>query len=260
MNLASNLINGTKSNVVPNVNPKSNTLYNPDIPVKSDVNNESIRKQRQIKLKDRYYTDNLLSSQVKNNGTLSLGDATSKFSKFGDIDRSIDVNNLRRRNVENNKYTMPDDFFNGSYSAYYSVPRTTRTPVNRNSSMSQPLDPIGNVNTLNYKNQFSSASNPVPITTRSKTQPMYDDFDFEKWLYSHKDDIDDTGNVDDTEDTGDGGLTEYDIEKINLDRQRTKLDLNTSGKDKYGRPIVRSGTKVGMPRRLKGGSLVGGIV
>ena len=260
MNLASNLISGTNSNVVPNVTPKSNTLYNPDIPVKSDVNNDSIRKQRQIKLKDRYYADNLLTSQVKNNGTMSLGDSTSKFSKFGDIDRSIDVNNLRRRNVENNKYTMPDDFFNGSYSAYYSVPRTTRTPINRNSSMSQPLDPISNMNTLNYKNQFSNTSNPIPITTRTK--PNYQrmskdaDFDYDKWLYNHKDDIDDTNY---NEDLGDGGLTEYDIDKINIDRQKTRLDKNY-GKDRYGKPIIRAGTKTGIPRRAKKSSIIEGIV
>ena len=259
MNLASNLINGTNSNVVQNVTPKSNILYNPDIPVKSDVNNDSIRKQRQIKLKDRYYADNLLTSQVKNNGTMSLGDSTSKFSKFGDIDRSIDVNNLRRRNVENNKYTMPDDYFNGSYSSYYSVPRTTRTPINRNSSMSQPLDPLGNMNTLNYKNQFSSASNPIPITTRTKPkyQPMSEDvdFDYDKWLYNHKEDIDDTEDIDEE----DMGLSEYDIEKINLDRQKTRLDKNY-GKDRYGKPIIRTGTKTGIPRRTKKGSIIEGIV
>lgn len=258
MNLASNLINGTKSNVVPNVIPKSNnTIYNPDIPVKSDVNNDSIRKQRQLKLKDRYYTDNLLTSQVKNNGTLSLGDATSKYSKFGDIDRNIDVNNLRRRNVENTKYTLPNDYFNGSYSAYYSVPRTTRTPVNRNSSMSQPLDPISNVNSLNYKNQFSA---PIPISTRirRKNQPMESDYDFDEWLYSHRDDIDDTGVI--QEDKKDDGLTDYDLDKIYLDRQKTRFDNTETGKDKFGKPIIRTGTVTKMPRRLKGRSLVGGIV
>ena len=40
MNLASNLINAnTRSDIVPNVKPKPNVIYNPDIPVKSDVNN-----------------------------------------------------------------------------------------------------------------------------------------------------------------------------------------------------------------------------
>ena len=251
MNLASNLINGTNSSVIPNVAPKSNALYNPDIPVKSDSNNNSIREQLQLKLKDRYYVDNLLTSQVKNNGTMSLGDSTAKFSKFGDIDRSIDINTLRRRNVENNKYYMPDDYFNGSYSAYYSVPRTTRTPINRNTSMGQPIAPLPGMNSLNYKNQFTSnqAMAPAPVM-----KPMTGDYgDFEDYLYEDDEN-------DDPDDLGDGGLTEYDIDKINLDRYKTRFDKNTTGKDKYGKPIVRAGTKTGMPRRLKRGSTVEGIV
>ena len=247
MNLASNLISGTNSNVVPNVIPKSNTLYNPDIPVKSDVNNDSIRKQRQIKLKDRYYVDNLLTSQVKNNGTLSLGDSTSKYSKFGDIDRSIDVNNLRRRNVQNTKYTLPDDYFNGSYSAYYSIPRTVRKPISRTvNSMSSPIIPLNSMNNLNYKNQFTTN---IPKTTPVKTSPMESNFDIDKWLYNNTDDTqiieDDVG--DDEEDLG---LSEYDKDKIYLDRQKTIYDKNY-GRDKYGKPIIK-GVRVPIITKNKG--------
>lgn len=258
MNLASNLINGTNSSIIPNVAPKPNSIYNPDIPVKSDSNNNSIREQRQIKLKDRYYIDNLLTDQVKNNGTMSLGDTTSRYTRFGDIDRSIDVNTLRRRNVENTKYTMPDDYFNGSHSAYYSVPRTVRTPVNRNTTMGQPIAPLPGMNMLNYKNQFSSASKPIPIPTQTQTQTMTDD-DFEKWLYEDDEEIPD--DLDAKDDLGNDGLTEYDLDKMQLDLQKNKYDKSrSSGKDKYGKPIIRSGAKVRMPHRNKDGILVDGSV
>jgi hypothetical protein len=236
MNLASNLINAnTNSGVVPNVKPKPNVIYNPDIPVKSDVNNNSIREQRQIKLKDRYYVDNLLTSQVKNTGTLSLGDTTSKYSKFGDIDRNIDVNNLRRRNVENTKYTLPDDYFNGSYSAYYSIPRTVRKPINRAvNSMTAPIMPLTSMNNLNYKNQFTAN---IPKTTPDKIKPMESDFDFEKFLYNNTDDTEDIEDDDDN-DNEDLGLSEYDQDRIYLDTHKTIYDKNY-GRDKYGKPIIK---------------------
>jgi hypothetical protein len=240
MNLASNLINAnTRSDIIPNVKPKPNVIYNPDIPVKSDINNNSIREQRQIKLKDRYYVDNLLTSQVKNNGTLSLGDTTSKYSKFGDIDRSIDVNNLRRRNVENTKYTLPDDYYNGSYSAYYSIPRTVRKPIKRTvNSMTAPIMPLSSMNNLNYKNQFN-----IPKSTSNIIKPMTKNIDFDKWLYNNTDDTEiieddddkDNENVNDDEDLG---LSDYDLDKIYLDRQKTIYDKNY-GRDKYGRPIIK---------------------
>lgn len=236
MNLASNLINAnTRSDIIPNVKPKPNVIYNPDIPVKSDVNNKSIREQRQIKLKDRYYVDNLLTSQVKNTGTLSLGDTTSKYSKFGDIDRSIDVNNLRRRNVENTKYTLPDDYYNGSYSAYYSIPRTVRKPIKRVvNSMTAPIMPLNSMNNLNYKNQFTAN---IPKNTVDKIKPMDSNFDFEKFLYNNTDDTEDIEDDDDN-DSEDLGLSEYDQDKIYLDTKKTIYDKNY-GRDKYGKPIIK---------------------
>lgn len=240
MNLANNIINGNSSNVIPNVAPKSGTIYNPDIPVKSDTNNNSVRAQRQIKLKDKYYVDNLLTTQVKNNGTLSLGDATSKYSKFGDIDRTIDVNNLRRRNIENTKYTMPNDYFNGSYSAYYSVPRTTRTAVNRNSSMGVPIAPLPGMDNLNYKNQFKTPSEipKIPEYTETNDKTIKANFDFDKWLYEHADDSNTQDSTTQDKDT-DNVLTDYDLDRIYLDRNRTRYD-NNYGKDKYGRPIIKA--------------------
>lgn len=126
---ANTLLSKNASNVKDNV-PMNNRdrMYNPDIPKIGDKNLQS-NDARSIKMKDRYYVDMALSSQVKNGDYFTLGQNNKGFTTFNDYDRSIDPNMMIRRDPLTKQYYQPNDFYNGSYDAYYSLPKTTRRPA-----------------------------------------------------------------------------------------------------------------------------------
>jgi hypothetical protein len=162
---AYSLLNGTTANVIPNIQSNS-SLYNPSIPVIGDQN---IRSIRNINMKDRFYLDNAIDGQMKNNDGLSLG-ANNKFLRHRDYDRQIDANFLRRQNPRNKKHTDPDDFYNGSQLAYFEIPRKIpraqiMDPLAAGAGIIDPMD------AYQYKNRFIS-NTPTPQTKPAILPPM----------------------------------------------------------------------------------------
>ncbi len=161
---AYSLLNGT-TNVIPNIQ-SSNPLYNPSVPVIGDQNVRSIRN---INMKDRFYLDNAIDSQMKNNDGLSLG-SNNKFLRHKDYDRQIDPNYLRRENPKNKKHTDPDDYYNGSQLAYFEIPRKIpraqiMDPLSAGSGIINPMD------AYQYKNRFIS-NTPTPQMKQAIVPPM----------------------------------------------------------------------------------------
>jgi len=244
MQSANSLLNMSSSNVVPNIQ-STNPLYNPSIPVIGDSNN--VKNLRNIKMKDRFYLDNALDGQMKNNDGLSLG-ANNKYLRRNNYDRQIDPNYLRRENPINRKHTDIDDFYNGSELAYFELPR--RIP------RAQIVDPMS-INAINpmdayqYKNRFldnSNVSKPVVKPVKETDKP--------------KAPI--KTNLKDTKTIGNDPTEDPDIIKIKnqIEKERgesivnrnintvqnTPKDLDTEIKDKYGKPTIRTPLKVG-PKR-----------
>ena len=162
---AYSLLNGTTANVIPNIQSNS-SLYNPSVPVIGDQN---IRSIRNINMKDRFYLDNAIDGQMKNNDGLSLG-ANNKFLRHRDYDRQIDPNYLRRQNPRNKKHTDTDDYYNGSQLAYFEIPRKIpraqiMDPLSAGAGIIDPMD------AYQYKNRFIS-NTPTTQTKPAILPPM----------------------------------------------------------------------------------------
>lgn len=149
--------NGSTPGVVQNVQ-SNNLLYNPSVPVIGDLN--IAKNARALKLKDRFYIDNVMDGQMKNSDGLSLG-ANNKYLKSKDYDRQIDPNYLRRQNPKNQKHTETNDYYNGITLGYYDLPK--RIP---RATIGMPAAPIDSLNAYQYKNRFLDNSSPsVPKQT-----------------------------------------------------------------------------------------------
>jgi hypothetical protein len=283
MNTAAGLINSNTSNTVQNVKQTNkNLLYNPVIPIKGDKNLSSgVKKNRELKFKDRFYQDMLVGSVVKNGTGFSLG----QNDKGLDYDRSIDTNMLRRRNKENTKYYQPDDFYNGSYSAYYELPTTIKTPrlapktMVNNIPTSMPLNKSLD-NKLDYRNRFKTDEPtlglPTPVAPKYKDivpqtgdNNNYDQMPLIPNMYpgdlklrkNNYEFIGQRQNETSNKYTPIGSDPTDDAEylkkmkQIESDRQQSLLDreqyrntkapswFNSDYKDKYGKPVIRSGTR-----------------
>jgi len=165
MQSANTLLNRTSSKTVQNVpTTDRNPLYNPSTPVMNDENlKTNIKDLRSVRMQDRYYTDMVLNSITKNGDGFTMGANNKGLSFFENYDRAIDPNLIARRKADNKKYTQPDDFFNGSVGAYYSIPKTIARP--------QPITPdvsslTDSMNAYQYRNSSIAGGLPVPITVQ----------------------------------------------------------------------------------------------
>ena len=227
---ANSLLNGSTPSVIPNV-PSTNPLYNPSIPVMGD---QSVRSLRNINMKDRFYLDNAIDGQMKNNDGLSLG-ANNKFLRRNDYDRQIDPNYLRRENPKNRKHTDPDDFYNGSQLAYFQIPR--KIP---RAQIANPLSAVDPMDMYQYKNRF--ISNPVLSQPKVNIQPSKNPEVTTDKSMSDKNTI----GFDPTDDPAIKKILD-DIEK---EKQQSRRDRNvqnsllppssidTTQVDKYGNPTL----------------------
>jgi len=120
-----------------NVDSTYNSLYNPDFPVRKDVNlmneadrpavDDSVLRLTKLKLKDRFQLDmNFRNAALTNNGTLSLGSNLQGVPKY----MMDDYLNLNKRRLEDpklspNTFTTPNNYYNGNIGNYYSLPIDT---------------------------------------------------------------------------------------------------------------------------------------
>ena len=244
MQSANSLLNNPDS--TPNV-LSSNILNVPDSRVLGENNN--ISKIRNLKFKDRYYIDNRMDQQMKNNDGLSLG-ANNKFLKSRDYDRQIDTNYLRRQDPNNKKYTQPDDFYNGSALAYFEIPKTIPRAV-----IPDPLagGAIDATNKYQYKNRFISNTSidprkmvptPKPDTKPDDTKPDDTKKPMEKNNTKKPMGKNNTKDMDDImkqiENERKQTITRREFDKADKKPNSIKLD---KGKDKYGNAAIRTPTK-----------------
>lgn len=159
---ANTLLNKTNSDIVKNIPiQKRDPLYNPSNPVINDENlKTNIKDLRSVRLQDRYYTDMVLNRIVKNGDGFSLGSNDRGFTYFRNYDRSIDPNLIARRNPKNKLYTQPDDYFNGSMGAYYSLPKTIKRPAPIAPDITSLTDAM---NAYQYKNTSIGSGLPTPV-------------------------------------------------------------------------------------------------
>jgi len=273
MQSANSLLNANTSGVIQNYDA-GEVLHNPNIPVKGATRNYEKFKasSHNVKLKDKYYQQMLIGDNVKNGGTYTLGSNSKGLNIFQDYDRAIDENMKRRRNKDNNKYTIANDFHTGSYDSYYQIPIVTK-PVTKVDVGDDPL--ISKLNKMyGYKARFAPTSTasassksttdnagykePIPV---DNTVP-FDPYNIKTWfknpLGSNKEtdnDVKPQHNVNELSGIGTDPTEdpEYILQKAKLLKEREDSLLNrnsrlnqrsTALRDKYGRPIVRSGTKI----------------
>ena len=238
---ANSLLGGVTPNVIPNL-PSTNPLYNPSIPVMGD---QTVKSLRNIKMKDRFYLDNALDGQMKNNDGLSLG-PNNKFLRRNDYDRQIDPNYLRRENPRNKKHTDPDDFYNGSALGYYEIPR--RIP---RAQIPNPLTSVDPMDMYQYANRFISNA-VIAQPKASTTQPVFD-------INAPKRPRP-VNTLADTKTIGQDPTTDPNIIKMNeelkkqmdqsiIDRareinKRPPDNINTDLYDKYGKPTGKKQVKL----------------
>lgn len=166
---ANTLLNKTSSNVVPNTPlQKRNPLYNPDVPIINDENlKTNIKDLRSMRLKDRYYADMVVGRAVKNGDGFTLGPNNCGFNFFNNYDGSIDPNLIARRNPKNKQYTQPNNEYEGSFGAYYMLPKTTPRP--------QPIVPdltnlLDSLNPYQYKNSNMPGALPLLLGANTLQQ------------------------------------------------------------------------------------------
>lgn len=163
MQSANTLLNRTSSKTVQNVpTTDRNPLYNPSTPVMNDENlKTNIKALRSVRMQDRYYTDMVLNSITKNGDGFTMGSNNKGLSFFENYDRAIDPNLIARRKADNKKYTQPDDFYNGSVGAYYSIPKTIARPQAITPDVTSLTD---SMNAYQYKNSSIAGGLPVPVS------------------------------------------------------------------------------------------------
>ena len=157
---ANSLLGLSSAKITPNVSNTDDTkIYNPSIPVKGDINNESVKN---IKFKDRYYIDNSIYRQMRNiEGSLGQN---NKYLKRFDYDNAISENYIRRLNKSNKKLTMPNDFVYGSTDAYYAIPPHIKSPTILSMLPGAQIA----MNQYQYMNRFTNAT-PDSTSTINKT-------------------------------------------------------------------------------------------
>ena len=126
---ANSLLNKGNPKVAPNVRTElRDPMYNPSTPTIGDDNTKFVKDARSLRMKDRFYVDMTLNSYSKNGDGYTLGQNNKGFKAFLDYDRAIDPNLLIRRDPNSKQYYQPNDFYNGSYDAYYSLPKSIKRP------------------------------------------------------------------------------------------------------------------------------------
>ena len=126
---ANSLLSKGNPKVAPNVRTElRDPMYNPSTPTIGDDNTKFVKDARSLKMKDRFYVDMALNSYSKNGDGYTLGQNNKGFKAFTDYDRAIDPNLLIRRDPNSKQYYQPNDFYNGSYDSYYSLPKSIKRP------------------------------------------------------------------------------------------------------------------------------------
>lgn len=234
---ANSLLNGVTPNVIPNI-PSTNPLYNPSIPVMGD---QSVKTLRNINMKDRFYLDNSIDGQMKNNDGLSLG-PNNKFLRRNDYDRQIDPNYLRRENPRNKKHTDPDDYYNGSALGYYEIPR--KIP---RAQIPNPLAGINPMDAYQYANRFISNA----VISQPKVPTIAPAFDINAPKRPRP-----VNALAGSKTIGYDPTTDPDIIKMQEDEQQSRLNRNIERSnlppsnldyekyDKYGNPAIKSPMKI----------------
>ena len=127
---ANSLLNKGNPKVTPNVRTElRDPMYNPSTPTIGDDNTKFVKDARSLRMKDRFYVDMTLNSYSKNGDGYTLGQNNKGFKAFIDYDRAIDPNLLIRRDPNSKQYYQPNDFYNGSYDSYYSLPKSIKRPA-----------------------------------------------------------------------------------------------------------------------------------
>lgn len=126
---ANSLLSKGNPKVAPNVRTElRDPMYNPSTPTIGDDNTKFVKDARSLRMKDRFYVDMALNSYSKNGDGYTLGQNNKGFKAFNDYDSAIDPNLLIRRDPNSKQYYQPNDFYNGSYDAYYSLPKSIKRP------------------------------------------------------------------------------------------------------------------------------------
>lgn len=126
---ANSLLSKGNPKVAPNVRTElRDPMYNPSTPTIGDDNTKFVKDARSLRMKDRFYVDMALNSYSKNGDGYTLGQNNKGFKAFTDYDRAIDPNLLIRRDPNSKEYYQPNDFYNGSYDSYYSLPKSIKRP------------------------------------------------------------------------------------------------------------------------------------
>ena len=127
---ANSLLSKGNPKVAPNVGIElRDPMYNPSTPKIGDDNTKFVKDARSLRMKDRFYVDMTLNSYSKNGDGYTLGQNNKGFKAFIDYDRAIDPNLLIRRDPNSKQYYQPNDFYNGSYDSYYSLPKSIKRPA-----------------------------------------------------------------------------------------------------------------------------------
>lgn len=127
---ANSLLSKGNPKVAPNVGTElRDPMYNPSTPKIGDDNTKFVKDARSLRMKDRFYVDMTLNSYSKNGDGYTLGQNNKGFKAFLDYDRAIDPNLLIRRDPNSKQYYQPNDFYNGSYDSYYSLPKSIKRPA-----------------------------------------------------------------------------------------------------------------------------------
>ena len=127
---ANSLLSKGNPKVTPNVRTElRDPMYNPSTPTIGDDNTKFVKDARSLRMKDRFYVDMALNSYSKNGDGYTLGQNNKGFKAFIDYDRAIDPNLLIRRDPNSKQYYQPNDFYNGSYDSYYSLPKSIKRPA-----------------------------------------------------------------------------------------------------------------------------------
>jgi hypothetical protein len=127
---ANSLLSRGNPKVAPNVGIElRDPMYNPTTPKIGDDNTKFVKDARSLRMKDRFYVDMTLNSYSKNGDGYTLGQNNKGFKAFTDYDRAIDPNLLIRRDPNSKQYYQPNDYYNGSYDSYYSLPKSIKRPA-----------------------------------------------------------------------------------------------------------------------------------
>ena len=268
MQSASSLIDTVSSRVIQNPNV-IDTLYNPNIPVKGATTkyDKFTKPSHNVNLKTRYYQQMILGNTMKNGDTYTLGSNSKGLDIFQDYDRAIDSNMMRRRDPTNNKQTIANDYATGSYDAYYRIPITTKQITKIDVGADPMITKLNKQIGYNARFQQPTATakpKPTPTPTDNagyaEPQPVNNEtplnpFDFGSWFTNlfngvarAPTNVSSLAGIgtDPTEDPEYIRMQEElrrDREEAELQRDILRNKRSGDTRDKYGNPLIRSGTK-----------------